>query len=151
MSGKRIRHELHSATLCVYLEAGVPPKGLYLSHPPAMNDLNSEDRREWQSALSNASLKLVGLTISHCDKTCLKEQEKNTLKSNIFTPRELKDRRDFEVKLREELISLKAKKLTRDNVTFDLELFRMNTEVESEIVTNRGLGLGLWPMWFMMT
>lgn len=61
---------------------------------------------------SDAFLKLVGLAISHCDKrtTWLKKQENDILKSNIFTPRELEDRQDFEVKLRKELISLKAKK-----------------------------------------
>lgn len=125
---------LHRSTLRVYLEAGIPPKGLRLTHPPAMNDLSVCDRTEWQSVLDAASLKLVGLTITDYERktTCLIEQGNIILKSHPFTPIEIQEKYNFETKLRKELVTVKIRKLARDNVNYDLEKFIMNTEARHE-------------------
>ncbi|CAN7951161.1 unnamed protein product [Ixodes pacificus] len=99
-----------------------------------MNDLSVSDRTEWQSVLDAASLKLVELTITHCERktTWLIEQENIILQSHPFTPIEIQERDNFETKLRKELVTVKMRKLARDNVNYDLEKFRMNTETRHE-------------------
>lgn len=119
LSDKVIRHEMRRSTLRVYLNAGIAPRGMLLSLPPAFSGLDQCDLLEWQRVLLEASLKLVEITIKHSEKQVNKFTNSRTAALRSSAPLSTYEETalaDFEDKKRHELEAVKLRKLQRDNV-----------------------------------
>lgn len=103
----------------MYLNAGITPKGMSLSLPPACTNLDQHDRSEWQQVLLEGSLKLVQIAIQHSDKQVkqLTTATATLLRSNgPLSTSEISALSEFDKKKHHDLATIKLRKLQRDKV-----------------------------------
>lgn len=104
----------------VYLNASVAPKGMLLSLPSAIANLEQNDQSEWNSILLDASLKLVKVVINNSEKQLNKVNTSITNLLRLSDPLSKDEQTaltEFEQKKRRELEIIKLRKLKRDKVS----------------------------------
>lgn len=115
---KRVRYELHTATLETYLAASIAPKGLNLFLRPATSQLSNNNAKRWQDTLQKSSLELLRITVNHYRSALksLMNEEKNMCNQTPLSTLEVNSLCIFEEKKRNEICAVKCKKLLRDGV-----------------------------------